>query len=72
GIEHFSKNYARLFMAVKGFLIGLPVGGFTMMILWPLGYEIGNKAGKHWLSETLAGAGAGLSIILFRGYFWNG
>ncbi len=64
GIEYYSTNYARLFMAVKGFLITLPVGGLGI-ILWPLGYEIGNRLDKHVISELASGAGAGLNIYLF-------
>lgn len=62
GIEYYSINYARLFMAVKGFLLTLPAFGFGI-ILWPLGYEIGHRAGHHVVSEVLSGAGAGLSIV---------
>ena len=65
GTYGYSVNYCRLFMAVKGFLIGLPVGGFPLAILWPLGYEIGNRLKKHEISELASGAGAGIAIILF-------
>lgn len=65
GIEYYSTNYARLFMAVKGFLITLPVGGFLGAILWPLGYEIGNRLKNHAASESLSGAGAGVCIWVF-------
>lgn len=64
-------NYCRLFMAVKGFLIGLPVGGVVLAILWPLGYEIGARLrGKissdpHAVAELVSGAGAGVAIVLF-------
>lgn len=76
GIEVGSTAYCRLFMAVKGFLIGLPVGGVPLAVLWPLGYEIGNQykarvrphAGLQRkgaaLAELMAGAGAGLAICL--------
>lgn len=71
-----TRNYCRLFMAVKGFLIGLPAGGLPLAILWPLGYEIGNRYGE-WarphiarkykaaaIAEFLAGAGAGVTVCL--------
>ena len=63
-IEHFSTNYARLFMSIKGFLITLPVGG-TGFLFWPLGYEIGHRLKNHTVSEMAAGAGAGVSIVIF-------
>jgi hypothetical protein len=65
GIKFYSRNYARLFMAVKGFLIGLPIGGIPMIIAWPLGYEIGNKVKLHVVSEFLSGAFAGVSVLVF-------
>lgn len=64
GIEYYSKNYARLFMAVKGFLISLPVGGLGFF-LFPLGYEIGHKLKKHWVSEVLSCAGIGINVVMF-------
>lgn len=64
-------NYCRLFMAVKGFLIGLPAGGVVLAVLWPLGYEIGARSRgrlgdlkSHMLTELTAGAGAGISIVV--------
>lgn len=63
GIDYYSRNYARLFMAVKGFLITLPVGGLGFFF-FPLGYEIGHRTGRHVVSEVLSGAGIGLSIYL--------
>lgn len=65
------EGYSWVYAAVKGFLIGLPIGGIPLMILWPLGYEIGSHArgrvsfDPHAVSEASAGAGAGLSIVLF-------
>lgn len=59
------KNYCRLFMAVKGFLIGLPVGGVLLAILWPLAYEIGHRLRRHEVSELLSGVFAGASILVF-------
>lgn len=64
--------YCRLYMAVKGFLISLPVGGIVLMVLWPLSYEIGYRfRGKvsfdpHAVSELCAGASAALSILIFN------
>ena len=63
-LDRSSVNYCRLYMSIKGFLITLPVLGLGV-ILWPLGYEIGNRSGKHVVSELLSGAGAGLSILIF-------
>ena len=65
GIKPHTVNYMRLWNAFKGFLIGLPVGGLPLAILWPLGYEIGRRVKKHEVSELLAGAFAGVSIVIF-------
>lgn len=63
-----TSQYCWLYMAVKGFLIGLPVGGLPLMVLWPLGYHIGYKLrgyiSRDFLTEFLAGAGAGISILV--------
>jgi len=64
-LDRSSVNYCRLYFSVKGFLICLPVGGLIGMVLWPLGYEIGNRIGKHVYGELLSGAGAGVAIVLF-------
>jgi hypothetical protein len=63
-VEFGSVNYARIYAAIKGFLITLPVGG-TGAIFWTLGHEIGAKFNNHLLRELLSGAGAGVSILLF-------
>jgi hypothetical protein len=57
-------EYCRLYMGVKGFLIGLPVGGLPLAILWPLGYELGHRSGREDLIEFLAGSGAGIAISI--------
>lgn len=62
-IDRSSAWYCRVYMGVKGFLITLPVGGLGF-ILWPLGYEMGDKVKNHTVSEVTAGAGAGLSIVI--------
>lgn len=68
-IELYSVNYARLFMSVKGFLMGLPLGGLPLAVLFPLGYELGHRydADRHDLKELAAGAGIGIALLLFRG-----
>jgi len=61
-------NYCRLFMAVKGLLIGLPFGGLILMVWWPAAYEMGArlrgkvKFDSHALTEMVAGAGTGVQI----------
>lgn len=59
-----TKNYCRLYIAIKGLLITLPGGGLGL-IGYPIAYEIGNRTNNHTVSECLAGAFAGLSIYLF-------
>jgi hypothetical protein len=68
-IHPSTKQYCWIYMGLKGFLIGLPVGGIVTAFLWPLGYEIGHRAGKHAVSEMLAGAGAGIAIVIFRSFY---
>ena len=73
GYELGDEGYSWIAAGLKGFLIGLPVGGIPLMILWPLGYEIGSHAkgrtekwiDPHTVSELMAGVGAGISIVLF-------
>lgn len=57
-------QYCRLYAAVKGLLITLPVGGLGI-IGYPLAYELGYRAGHHAVSECGAGFSAGLSIVIF-------
>lgn len=73
-IELFTREYSALFFAVKGFLIGLPLGGIPLMVLWPLSYDIGVTLEKkgilkhenaHRISELLSGASLGLVAVLF-------
>lgn len=74
GYELGDEGYSWIAAGVKGFLIGLPVGGIPLAILWPLGYEIGSHAegrvekfgiDPHAVSEFLAGCGAGIAVLLF-------
>lgn len=71
GFTRGDRNYCRLFMTVKGFLIGLPAGGLPLAVLWPLGYELGYRLrGKlpngwsHAIAEFSCGMGAGVAILL--------
>lgn len=59
------EGYSWIAAGLKGFLIGLPVGGIPLSIQWPLGYEIGSHFKNRAIREIVAGAGAGLSIYLF-------
>lgn len=74
GFKLGDEGYAWVAAAVKGFIIGLPVGAIPLMILWPLGYEIGSHAkgrverfglDPHAVSEFMAGIGAGVAITIF-------
>ena len=74
GIKLYTREYSALFFAVKGFLIGLPLGGIPLMILWPLSYDIGVMLEKkgilkhdkaHMTSELLSGASLGLVAAIF-------
>lgn len=70
-----STDYCRLYMAVKGFLIGLPAGGVVLAVLWPLGYEIGDRFDgfisfdPQAIKEGAAGAGAAIAIIIWISVF---
>lgn len=70
---HCTVAYCRLFMAVKGFLIGLPTGpgALVLSFLWPAAYEIGArlrykvKFDPNMITELLAGAFAAVVILMF-------
>ena len=67
-------QYARLFMAIKGFLFTLPIGGGGA-IAYPLGYEVGEKVLRDFsrdrlgdpdtIREILAGVFIGIAVCLF-------
>lgn len=70
----YTESYVWAFAAVKGFLIGLPVGAVPLAVLWPLGYEIGSHAKRraghgpydmHVVSELSSGMGAGIACVLW-------
>ena len=74
GYKLGDEGYSWVAAAVKGFIIGFPVGAIPLMMLWPLGYEIGSHAkgrverfglDPHAISEFMAGVGAGVAITLF-------
>jgi len=75
GCKIGDEGYAWVGAAVKGFIIGFPVGSIITTILWPLGYEIGSHAkgrverfgikDSHSVSEFLSAAGGGVSIVIF-------
>lgn len=60
--------YCWLFMAIKGFLIGLSTAtllGLSLTLLWPLSYYVGMKLRNGWGQvEYISGACAGLVIFL--------
>lgn len=68
------EGYAWVAAMVKGFIIGLPVGGFLTAIAWACGYEAGSHAkgrvekygiDPHGVSEFLSGAFGAASIVVF-------
>ena len=61
-----SKWYSRLFMGVKGFLIGVPLFpfGIFLAIAWPFSYEYFRNKDRHDLTEYVSGAFYGLSLAL--------
>lgn len=77
-VQFDSEAYAWIWAAIKGFIIGLPVGGVLLAVLWPLGYEIGSHTrgrvekwglDAHALAEVFTGIGAGVSIYFFLTLF---
>jgi hypothetical protein len=71
GYKIGDEGYAWIAAGVKGFIIGLPVGGVLTAIFWPLGYEIGSHAkgrvsfDPHAVGEFAAGFFGGVSICAF-------
>jgi len=65
------EGYSWIAAALKGFIIGLPVGGVLNAALWPMAYDtgdfIGSKLGidRTAVSEVLSGVGGGIAILLF-------
>lgn len=78
GFKLGDEGYAWIGAAVKGFIIGLPVGGVLTALLWPLGYEIGSHAkgrverfipDSHAVSEFMSAALGAVSIVAFLALF---
>lgn len=74
GFSLGNEGYSWIAAGLKGFIIGLPVGGIFTAILWPLGYELGSHAkgrvekyglDPHIFSEFFSGALGGVSIFIF-------
>lgn len=62
------EGYAWVAAAIKGFIIGLPVGGIPLAIMWPIAHETGTHfkvKNPVELREFLSGCAAGISILLF-------
>lgn len=68
------EGYAWIAAMVKGFIIGLPVGGFITAIGWAVGYEIGSHAkgrvekiilDSHAVSEFMSSALGAIGILVF-------
>lgn len=62
-----SKDYCIMFMGIKGLLIGLPVApiGLTLMVFWPLAYDIGHRFKSHAMKEFMSGAFAGWVVTVY-------
>lgn len=72
GYKLGDEGYSWIAAGVKGFLIGLPIGGLPLAILWPLGYELGTHMPKKYqdvCKELFSGAGAGIAILIFNEIF---
>lgn len=68
GYKLGDEGYSWIAAGIKGLLIGLPVGGLPLAVLWPLGYEIGSHFKNDAIKEIAAGTGAGISILIFWGF----
>jgi hypothetical protein len=69
GFYYGGINYCRLFMFVKGFLIGLPFGGLPLAVLWTLSYETGHRLQRNEVSEILCGVSTAFSVFIFYSVF---
>lgn len=73
GYKLGDEGYSWVSAALKGFIIGLPVGGVFSAVFFVLGHEIGSHArgrvdkwfDPHIVSEVLSGSGAATSIYIF-------
>lgn len=75
GYKLGDEGYAWIGAAVKGFIIGLPVGGVITAIGWMMGYEIGSHAkgrvsfDPHAVSEIMSAALGSIGILVFLHFF---
>lgn len=74
GYELGDEGYSWVAASVKGFIIGLPIGGILTALWWPLAYEIGSHAkgrverfgiDPHAVSEILSGV---FVVFAFLGF----
>lgn len=74
GYKLGDEGYSWIAAGIKGFIIGLPVGGVFTAILWALGYEIGSHArgrverfgiDPHLISEVASAFLGAVSIFVF-------
>lgn len=68
GLRLGEGPYCYLFMGLKGFLIGIPLGPYAFLLaaLWPISYDLGETKGYN-LAEWISGASAGLCVAIFLG-----
>lgn len=66
------EGYAWLAAGLKGFIIGLPIGGIPLAVLFPLGHEIGTHAAgritdieTNTVRDLVTGAMTGIAIVIF-------
>ena len=73
-IEFDSEAYAWLYTAMRGFIIGLPVGALPMAILYTLANELGSHAvgrtekygiDPHAVREFLGGCAGAVAILIY-------
>lgn len=60
-------KYCTLFMSLKGFLVGLPLGPFALLtgLMWPVGYGVKDTEAGEWISGAAIGLATALLLITF-------